>query len=256
MILFVSGEGGSGKSTLAVLIALQFQRLGRQVLLVDADAARDGLHRLAGAPTSETLLGYVARETAPPGEREACPLFFERRFAPADLPPGCGATAQGVRMLKIGSVRFPVEGSACPAGGVLSRFLANLEPGAEDRVVVDLAAGTDLPDLLFDGERTRGDWILGVIAPTYASFKRARDLLARAASMAPARLGLIINKTEATGRSPLEDMLDRQRILATLPLRDDLASTELAGAPLTPVSPEIEALCRRLEAACPPDRAI
>jgi CO dehydrogenase maturation factor len=255
MKLFVGGEGGSGKSTLAVLIALQFQRMGRHVLLVDADAGRDGMHRLAGAPTAETLLGYVERETAAHGGEDTCPLFFEQRFAPADLPPGCGARAQGVRMLKIGAVRFPADGCACPAGGILGRFLANLNPGVEDRIVVDLAAGAGLPELPA-GAYDRQDWILGVIAPTYASFRLARELLARASTVAPARVGLIINKIDAVGRSPLGSMLDPQRVLAEMPLRDELDSSAREGAPLTPSVPECEALCRRLEEACAPDREI
>lgn len=248
MKLIVAGEGGSGRSTLAVLLALQFQRQGRRVLLVDADPGREGMHRLAGAPTSETLLGYVARETAAAGEA-ACPLFFERPFAPGDLPEGCGVEAQGVRMLKIGAVQFPAEGCACRAGGVLGRFLAHLTPGEADRVVVDLPAAGPGPLELPPGILAAPDWVLGVIAPTYGSFRLARDLLTRESAFAPARMGLVINKTEAPSGSPWGEILDPRRVLAELPLRDELAHAERAGAPLPPGGRDIEALCRRLEAS-------
>ena len=56
MKLLICGKGGSGKSTVSVLMARAFQRMGKRVLLVDADESNLGLHRLAGSPSAETLL--------------------------------------------------------------------------------------------------------------------------------------------------------------------------------------------------------
>ena len=157
--------------------------------------------------------------------------------------------AQGVRMLKIGAVQFPAEGCACGAGGVLGRFLGHLTPGGADRVVVDLPAAGPDPLELPPGILAEPDWVLGVIAPTYGSFRLARDLLNRESAFAPAQVGLVINKAEASTGSPWGEILDPRRVLAELPLRDDLAHAERAGAPLSSGGRAIEALCRRLEAS-------
>ena len=55
MKLIVCGKGGCGKSTVAVLLSRAFARLGRRVMLVDADESNMGLHRLAGTAPAATL---------------------------------------------------------------------------------------------------------------------------------------------------------------------------------------------------------
>ena len=71
MELLICGKGGSGKSTVSVLMARAFQRLGKRVLLVDADESNLGLHRLAGSPSAETLLEALGGKAGLQGQKEA-----------------------------------------------------------------------------------------------------------------------------------------------------------------------------------------
>ncbi len=48
MKLLICGKGGSGKSTISALLAKAMEKLGRNVLLMDADESNIGLYRMLG----------------------------------------------------------------------------------------------------------------------------------------------------------------------------------------------------------------
>lgn len=128
MKFLICGKGGCGKSTVSVLMARAFQRMGKRVLLVDADESNLGLHRLAGSPSAETLLeamggkeGLRSRKQ-PMFPAEACPAFYESAFTWEDIPDRCVPDADGIRLLKIGKIKTFGEGCACPMGGFCDRF--------------------------------------------------------------------------------------------------------------------------------------
>ena len=149
MKYLICGKGGSGKSTLAVLMARAFQRMGRRVLLVDADESNRALHRLAGTSSAETLLDALGGKEGLRARRkrllpaDACPAFYDTPFDWDDIPERCVPDADGIRLLKIGKIKAFREGCACPMGGVLRPFLAHFEAGGDDRMIVDLAAGVE-----------------------------------------------------------------------------------------------------------------
>jgi len=246
----VCGKGGSGKSTLAVLISRALARLERRVLLVDADESNLGLHRLAGVPPAATLLetlggkpGLRRRAGDPLESPSACGLFYQNAFRLDEVPTSCTAALGGVRLLKIGKIQRFGEGCACPMGGLLRPFLANLEDGPSDRVIVDTAAGIEHFGRNIDANCDR---IIGVIDPTFESFKLAKKLVVLCRE-ADRPLSFVLNKADQRMREALGQFIDPQIIHAEIPMYEALFLAGLEGRPIDMDAPEVDALVRRLE---------
>jgi CO dehydrogenase maturation factor len=254
MKYLVCGKGGSGKSTVAVLMARAFQRLGRRVLLVDADESNLGLHRLAGAPSAESLLEAMGGKAGLRARKQdllanaACPAFYEAAFTWESIPERCVPEADGLRLLKIGKIKNFGEGCACPMGGVLRPFLAHFQAAAQDRVVVDMAAGVEH---FGRGVDAHGDRLIGVIDPSYESFKLAR-IIQELSQGAGTPIAFVLNKADARMREAIGRYIDPDLIWAELRDHEALFTAGLEGRPITIETSEIDALCRRLESAGAP----
>ena len=248
MKLIICGKGGCGKSTVAVLMSRSFARSGRRVVLVDADESNVGLHRLAGTAPAATLLETLGGRQAL-GSRAAnqlaaaCSPFYEQPFSLDEIPGACTPEVDGVRLLKVGKIQHFGEGCACPLGGILRPLLSNLQTGADDRVVVDTAAGVEH---FGRGIDSRADVILGIIDPTFESFKLAKKLISLAeGSGTPA--AFILNKADDRMRAGLGSFIDPGLIIGEIPMRDDLFAAGLEGRPIRNKAPEVDHICRRLE---------
>ncbi len=249
MKLIVCGKGGCGKSTVAVLMSRAFARLGRRVMLVDADESNMGLHRLAGTAPAATLLetlgGRHALRPKPAGQLgEACNLFYDRPFSLDEIPAACTPAVDGVRLLKIGKIQHFGEGCACPMGGILRPLLSNLQVDAEDRVVVDTAAGVEH---FGRGVDRHADTIVGIVDPTFESFKLAKKLMTLSAGSGTTVV-FILNKADERMRAGLGSFIDPAAIIGEIPMRDELYAAGLEGRPIRFEAPEVDHLCRRLEA--------
>jgi CO dehydrogenase nickel-insertion accessory protein CooC1 len=129
MKLLICGKGGSGKSTVSVLMARAFQRLGKRVLLVDADESNLGLHRLAGSPSAETLLEAMGGKAGLRSRKQAMP-FRPRPVRPSTKPLLPGKTfrsaASRTRMAsacsKSGRSRPSAKAVPAPWAGSCDRF--------------------------------------------------------------------------------------------------------------------------------------
>jgi CO dehydrogenase maturation factor len=251
MKLLICGKGGSGKSTVSVLMARAFQRMGKRVLLVDADESNLGLHRLAGAPSAETLLEALGGKAGLRSRKQAafpsatCPAFYETAFTWEDIPERCVPDADGIRLLKIGKIKTFGEGCACPMGGVLRPFLLNFQAGTDDRMIVDMAAGVEHFGRSVDAH---GDRIIGVIDPSFESFKLARSIMALAHG-ADTPIAFVLNKADDRMRDAISQFIDPALIWAEIRDQDALFMAGLEGRPIDLEDPEVDALCRRLEPA-------
>lgn len=248
MKLIVCGKGGCGKSTVAVLMSRAFARMGRRVMLVDADESNVGLHRLAGTVPAATLLETLGGRNAlrsTPGSQlgEACNLFYDQPFSLEDIPAACTPAVDGVRLLKIGKIQHFGEGCACPMGGILRPLLSNLQADVEDRIVVDTAAGVEH---FGRGVDRHADTIVGIIDPTFESFKLAKKLMALAEGSGTP-VAFILNKADERMRAGLGSFIDPTAIIGEIPMRDELFAAGLEGSPIRIEVPEVERLCRRLE---------
>ncbi|MBL0715447.1 MAG: hypothetical protein JJV98_17295 [Desulfosarcina sp.] len=249
MKLLVCGKGGCGKSTMAVLISRTFARMGRRGLLIDADESNAGLHRLAGTARAATLLETLGgrnglrQRKQNPLAAAACDFFYDQQFTLDDIPEACTPGVEGVRLLKIGKIKHFGEGCACPMGGILRPLLSNLQAGANDRIVIDTAAGVEH---FGRGVDRHADRILGIIDPTFESFKLAKKLMALAEGSGTA-VAFFLNKADERMRAGLSSFIDPTVIIGEIPMRDELFAAGLEGHPIRFEAPEVERLCRRLE---------
>ena len=63
MKISVCGKGGSGKSTIVSLLAERFAAAGKEVLIIDSDESKDGLHRHLSMENTKEFTGcYGGKE--------------------------------------------------------------------------------------------------------------------------------------------------------------------------------------------------
>ena len=245
MKLLICGKGGSGKSTVSVLMARAFQRMGKRVLLVDADESNLGLHRLAGSPSAETLLEALGGKAGLRSRKQAafpsttCPAFYETAFTWEDIPERCVPDARGIRLLKIGKIKTFGEGCACPMGRLFRMLFSALALADNDLVIVDAAAGVEHFGRGLDGQC---DQILCVVDPSYESIMMARRVteLAREANLPVA---LVLNRTTPDVEKELTAALDGTDIIGCLPDSRVIFRNNLQGKPLDTDPPELVSIC-------------
>ncbi len=251
MKIAVTGKGGSGKSTLSVLMARAFRKLGYRVLLVDADESNMGLESLAGISSPVHLLHFLGgkkgfKQKLNQGIQFDNPAgIFTGKQTIADLPEECVATSDDVDFLIIGKIHDFGEGCACPIGVLAKKFLASLDLGADEMVLVDTEAGLEH---FGRGMEAECDRIVGVIDPTAESFRLAAKMRAMAAA-AGRNIGFVLNKVEPSIEAVMRAQLGSNGVLGAIPKDDGIFMESLQGAPLTRSLAEVDEVCRKIVSA-------
>ena len=76
MKLMICGKGGSGKSTIAALLAKEYVRQGKSVLVIDTDESNFGLHRQLGLSLPQDFTEYFGgKDQALDKIMQAAPSF-------------------------------------------------------------------------------------------------------------------------------------------------------------------------------------
>jgi len=153
VLAVTSGKGGVGKTNIALNLAIEFQRLGKMVLVVDADLGMANIHLLAGIHPEHNLKDIITAGL------KVSEIIVEG-------PEGIGIVPGGAGVLALAD-STPVE---------RVRMLAALEDMelAADIVIVDTGAGmsTGVRDFLLSA-----DEILFVLTPDITSLADAYGLL-------------------------------------------------------------------------------
>ena len=90
MKIMVCGKGGSGKSTVTALMAKEYERQGKRVLVIDCDESNYGLHQQLGMEFPKDFTDYVGGKQkimmlSANGPMNMPPLF-DRRISFEDIP--------------------------------------------------------------------------------------------------------------------------------------------------------------------------
>jgi CO dehydrogenase maturation factor len=249
MKIGVSGKGGCGKSTLSVLLAKSMKKLGYRVLLVDGDESNIGLENLTGIAGPKHLMDFLGGKKGFKSKLNQTMMkdnpagLFSGKQTIDDLPKECIAKSEdGLEMLIIGKIHHIGEGCACPMGVLSKKFLASLETGEKEVILLDSEAGVEHFGRGIVGEC---DLILGVIDPTSESFQLAKKMT-RMAANADKAICFVLNKVEPAIEDVMKQQLNSAKVIGMIPKDNSIFMESLEGKPLTKALLEIDEICRKI----------
>jgi CO dehydrogenase maturation factor len=250
MKIAICGKGGSGKSTVAALLAREYARRNRAVLVVDTDESNLGLHRLLGTDAPPDLMGYFGGKRAVTEKIMAAmpdPSSVDlvgETWSIEGIPRDYVASENGVRLVTVGKIHDAGEGCACPMGMLARQFLNHLDLGDDDVVIADTEAGIEHFGRSVDRE---ADVILMVVDPSYESLRLAEKVAGMAGQL-DSPLCYVLNKTDPVSAARLREGLgDRSRIVCEIPQDAGILAAGLDGRALDRSHPAIAALADRLD---------
>ncbi len=146
MIVSLCGKSGCGKSTIAALLASEFTRSGKRVLVVDSDDSDKGLHSKLGISLPNNLLDYFGGRTAIRDRvsgSEIEPSFFEQTWTMDCVPQEYVGTKDGIKLVSIVKSRVPGEECDCARKIITRQFLENLRLSCGEVVILDTETGAE-----------------------------------------------------------------------------------------------------------------
>jgi CO dehydrogenase maturation factor len=232
MKLAISGKGGVGKTTLTALLAKAFTKRGYRVLAIDADPDAN-LAAALGFPNPETIrpIAEMAelieeRTGAKPGTVGS---VFRMNPKVDDLPEKLSAEVDGVRLMRMGTVKKGGGGCICPESTVLRALVQHLLVERTDVVLMDMEAGIEH---LGRGTSEFVDRLIVVLEPGKRSIETAQKIRELAEDIRLLKLGAVGNKI----RGPEDEAFLKKNIkgiplLGFLPYRDSIIRADMDARP-------------------------
>lgn len=171
MKIAISGKGGVGKTTLMALLAGEFKKDGKDVLVIDADPSPHMAETLGvenpGAirPIAEMTQLLVERS----GKTEGSPMYNMNPQV-NDLLEEFMVSHDGMKLMVLGAIQTGDKGCACPESNVLRRMLTKLLLSKDQVVLLDMEAGVEH---LGRGTIAGIDHLLIVVIPSKSSIRTA-----------------------------------------------------------------------------------
>ncbi len=234
MKLAISGKGGVGKTTLTALLAKAFSLKGHRVLAVDADPDAN-LAAALGFPDPESIrpiaeMGELIEERtgAKPGTVGG---VFRLNPKVDDLPDKLSGEIDGIRLMRMGTVKKGGGGCICPESTLLRALIQHLVIERKDVVLMDMEAGIE-----HLGRATSGfvDRLLVVLEPGKRSLETAQKIRELAADIHLDKVVAVGNKVrdeqdEAFLRRNLKDM--NIPLIGTLPYSESIIRADMESLP-------------------------
>ncbi len=232
MKLAISGKGGVGKTTFTALLAKAFSQRGYRVLAIDADPDAN----LAAAlgypnpeeihPISEMVDLIEERTGVKPG---AAGSVFRLNPKVDDLPEKLCGEINGIRLMRMGTVKKGGGGCVCPASTLLRALVQHLLIEREDVVLLDMEAGIE-----HLGRGTSGfvDQLIIVLEPGKRSLETAKKIRELAADIHLNKIAAVGNKIRGPeDESFLSNHLEGIRLLGFIPFQESIIRADMEARP-------------------------
>jgi CO dehydrogenase maturation factor len=250
----ITGKGGVGKTTLTALLAYVYAHRGQDVIAIDADPAGNlglafGLNAQMDAalkPIAEMESLIYERTGAQPGTVGG---WFKLNPKVDDIPESFSITHEGVRLLRLGTVRGGGAGCLCPENALLKALVTHLLLRKNQTLILDMEAGVE-----HLGRGTAGsvDAFVIVVEPGLRSLGTADQIRYLASEIGIKRIYLVANKT----RGPQDEAFVRQHapdlpLLGSLPFSTAALAADQGGLAVFDEAPELLAAAERIADALP-----
>jgi CO dehydrogenase maturation factor len=233
MKLAISGKGGVGKTLLAASLSRKFSESGYSVIAIDADpdanlAATLGFPNPEGiTPISEMKEVIEERTGARPGQ--AAP-YFTLNPKVDDLPEKYARRLDGIRLMRMGTVKGGGAGCYCPESALLKTLMAHLLVARNEVVILDMEAGIEH---LTRGTAGSVDRLIVVVEPGRRSIETAQSIERLASELGIRRLAAVGNKVRSeSDRDFMRSALPGFEFLGFIPYDPSIVDADLANNPV------------------------
>jgi CO dehydrogenase maturation factor len=221
-----------GKTTLTALFAKAFTKRGYRVLAIDADPDAN-LAAALGFPNPETIrpIAEMAelieeRTGAKPGTVGS---VFRMNPKVDDLPEKLSAEVDGIRLMRMGTVKKGGGGCICPESTLLRALVQHLLIERTDVVLMDMEAGIEH---LGRGTSEFVDRLIVVLEPGKRSLETAEKIRELAEDIHLLKLGAVGNKIRGPeDEAFLEKNVKGIPLLGFLPYRDSIIRADMDARP-------------------------
>jgi CO dehydrogenase maturation factor len=248
----ITGKGGVGKTTLTALLSHVYARCGHDVIAIDADPAGNlglafGLPAELDAslqPIAEMESLIYERTGAQPGTVGG---WFKLNPKVDDIPESFSITHDGVRLLRLGTVRGGGAGCLCPENALLKALVTHLLLRKNQTLVLDMEAGVEH---LGRGTASAVDAFIIVVEPGLRSLGTAEQIRGLASEIGIKRVYVVGNKT----RDPEDEAFIRERVpelpyLGSLPFSMAAVGADQRGLAVYAQAPELLSAARQIVSA-------
>jgi CO dehydrogenase maturation factor len=237
MKIAISGKGGVGKTTVMALLANQFKKEGKEVLIIDADpsphmAQTIGIKDIDKIKPIADMTELLVERS---GKVQGSP-FYQINPQVDDLLQKFMIEQDGIKLMILGAIQTAEGGCACPENTVLKRMLTKLLLSPTQVVLLDMEAGVEH---LGRGTIAGVDHLLIVVIPSKSSVRTALKIKKLAHDSGIPKISFVANLIqddddvdflqEALGEAPV----------ASFPDSNVIRKAELSGKPLTELVEEI-----------------
>ncbi len=247
MKIAISGKGGVGKTLLASFLSKLFTEAGYSVIAIDADPDAN-LAATLGFPSPERITPISEmrelieeRTGAKPGQSAP---FFTINPKVDDIPEKYAQKHNGIRLMRMGTLKKGGSGCYCPENALLKNLLAHILVARNEVVILDMEAGIE-----HLGRGTAGavDKLIIVVEPGRRSIETALNIKKLAAELGLPSVAVVGNKVRSqSDRKFITDSLPDFEILGFIPYDQAVVDADLASRPILDSSQKALAAAREI----------
>lgn len=242
MKVAISGKGGVGKTLVSALLSKTFAESGYSVIAIDADPDAN-LAATLGFPNPEEItpvseMKDLIEERTGTQPGQVAP-YFTLNPRVDDIPDKYAKRLNGIRLMRMGSVKGGGAGCYCPESALLKTLMAHLLVARDEAVILDMEAGIEH---LTRGTSGSVDKLIMVVEPGRRSIETAVSIQKLASELGVKNLAAVGNKIRGeSDKEFLKSALPGLEFLGFIPYDQAVVDADLAGHSVLTASPRVAA---------------